>query len=539
MGCRLVSTAIIRVQSRNQLGRMCALLMAGLFIFSSCSGGTKDQENGGAAAYSHPSTSGGGGAVSSRKSDMVVGVLTEDTSLTLGTTTVKVPSGTYEKGYNIIMSEFGGGFVESDDLRLLSLPVRVKITSDEATLTRSDAMMDIQIEIKSAKAAAEKNLVALLREETDAISGSGQMILSNTAIASDIVASDGGTFKVSFRIRSPDIAFVLAKSTVKMPAGYSEFGAPPKAVSDLSATSTSLSSAQITFKSKSVSTARYALTYSNTGAAPACTVADIISPVETPENLTVSAILAGALKTGFSTFNYALTGLVAGTSYHMRLCVFNSRTPADVSRPSTTVELQMPDPVSAVLSGTPANPSSTSVLAVTVGGTDVLHYKYALLQDPNATSCDDAVYSDWIAIATLITDALPAEVGYRLCVLGKFSESNVQIIPTAFAWTKIATPAFTSINLVNLAADGFLNSSDRVQSSDIVGGLVSSNHDVTGYKIVAAATTCDGALTFAAGIPPANSSDITGDGSWKVCVKLSNAAGGAVTYGASSNFEVD
>src|SRR5205823_5795476 len=84
------------------------------------------------------------------------------------------------------------------------------------------------------------------------------------------------------------------------------------------------------------------------------------------------------------------------------------------------------------------------------------------------------------------------------------------------------------------------NAADRLLTNALVGPLTASGYATDAYKLVTAATTCNGSLTYgSAGVFPAdNSTDFGADGTYKVCVKLTDTAGN-VTYGASTSIVKD
>jgi len=97
----------------------------------------------------------------------------------------------------------------------------------------------------------------------------------------------------------------------------------------------------------------------------------------------------------------------------------------------------------------------------------------------------------------------------------------------------IDAPNFVSLALINDAADGYLNALESTQSHDLVGALVADHYDTVSYKIVDVATNCATAAGYAPTVPQNNAAAFVADGSYKVCVELTNAGSGK-TYGASA-----
>ena len=114
-----------------------------------------------------------------------------------------------------------------------------------------------------------------------------------------------------------------------------------------------------------------------------------------------------------------------------------------------------PTPVAptATISGAPTGTSSTTTLNVTVGGTNVTHYKYKLIQ---GSSCGTTGYGSETAVATKITDSLTSYTNgtMRLCVLGKNnanSSNQWQTSATSVSWTKNATQNPQSLQAPTIA----------------------------------------------------------------------------------------
>ena len=99
-----------------------------------------------------------------------------------------------------------------------------------------------------------------------------------------------------------------------------------------------------------------------------------------------------------------------------------------------------------------------------------------------------------------------------------------------------STPAFMALPLANEAADGYLNALERSQAQPLVGAISGTGYDDVGYRLVPAATVCDGTLAYAAAIPQSNSDAFGADGDYKVCSQLTDLAGHAAAYGASPSF---
>jgi hypothetical protein len=127
---------------------------------------------------------------------------------------------------------------------------------------------------------------------------------------------------------------------------------------------------------------------------------------------------------------------------------------------------------------------------------------------------------------------------YKVCARLVDAGGNMTYGATSVFTRDTAAPSFTSLALANTALDGYLNASERAGTSGITGTLTASGYDLAEYKVAASSATCSGLSSWSGSPPQANDAGITGDGAWKVCVKLSDTAGN-LTYGSTSNFSVD
>lgn len=128
-----------------------------------------------------------------------------------------------------------------------------------------------------------------------------------------------------------------------------------------------------------------------------------------------------------------------GADGPQRLCVISRDLAGNVqSAPTTYFWVKDTVPPIASLSGTPADPSSTTTLAVTVGGVDVVEYQFAILT--GAANCSGATYGGWTVVGTNITSAAGVDGNKRLCVKGRDIAGNAQVTPSEYAWVKDSTP---------------------------------------------------------------------------------------------------
>jgi hypothetical protein len=124
----------------------------------------------------------------------------------------------------------------------------------------------------------------------------------------------------------------------------------------------------------------------------------------------------------------------------------------------------------AEIAGQPALFSNDTTLNVVVSGTDVTHYRYAVVN--TTMPCALAVYGTAIDIATPITGNIGADGAYRLCVRGIDAQGVIQPSgwATRYDWMKdsvdptiaISTPASGAfVSLANQAAFGISGTSSE------------------------------------------------------------------------------
>ena len=121
-----------------------------------------------------------------------------------------------------------------------------------------------------------------------------------------------------------------------------------------------------------------------------------------------------------------VTGNKMESQWDLRFAAGSVTNPTNPTNPTLPV---------ATVSGVPSGASDVVTLDVTVGGTDVTHYKHKVVQ---GSSCGVGGYGNETAVGTKITDNLSS---YRdgtltLCVLGKDSAGNWQTSATSASWTK-------------------------------------------------------------------------------------------------------
>ena len=179
---------------------------------------------------------------------------------------------------------------------------------------------------------------------------------------------------------------------------------------------------------------------------------------------------------------------------------------------------------------TAAEQAATSAVAgnLVATGYDSVSYKAVA----SAASCMSETGFGAMPQVTQVT----SDGSYKVCAeLSDASGNKAYGASSAFIRDTDA-PVFTSMDLIGVAADGFLTGAESGDTGDLVGNLVANGQVSTQYKLVLAAANCALETGFGASIPTA--ADTGSDGTYKVCVELVDASGNRVV-GASGSFVLD
>ena len=127
---------------------------------------------------------------------------------------------------------------------------------------------------------------------------------------------------------------------------------------------------------------------------------------------------------------------------------------------------------------------------------------------------------------------------YTIAVEAIDAAGNVTVAANTGTFTKTDTepPVFSSMSLANDALDGYINNSEKSDTTALVQAPAASGYTSIKYGVAATATACSG-VSFSTLIPTPADLPL-GDGSYKVCVELKDAANNT-TYGASGAFVLD
>ncbi|UXR63830.1 RTX toxin [Bdellovibrio bacteriovorus] len=176
--------------------------------------------------------------------------------------------------------------------------------------------------------------------------------------------------------------------------------------------------------------------------------------------VTGSATCTG--NTWSTTLDVSSLANTSGTPY--TVVASHSRVSGNNITASSTYPKDAQAPAAATLSGAPTGTNLVNNLNVTVGGTDISHYRYFIVPPGGSEVCtNSAAYtgSD-LAVATKITDALSAQGSYKLCVFGRDAAGNWATSATEATWVR-DTQGPVILNVDAITADGIYGPGQTIQ----------------------------------------------------------------------------
>ncbi len=180
---------------------------------------------------------------------------------------------------------------------------------------------------------------------------------------------------------------------------------------------------------------------------------------------------------------------------------------------------------------------ATALWALTASGQSETAYTLPLSDTSNSLVCNASKTYGQSAIAT------PAGVGsdgaFAICVQLSDEVGNVVYGKSAQIVRDIVAPTFTSLNGVNEASDGYIKSGEESSAAPLI-SLISSGSTAIDYTVAlddSTPITCNSGKTYNQSAVPAISA-LTADGSYAVCVRLTDAAGNII-YGKSQTIVHD
>ncbi len=175
----------------------------------------------------------------------------------------------------------------------------------------------------------------------------------------------------------------------------------------------------------------------------------------------------------------------------------HSRVSGNTATGSSTYPKDTQSPGAATITGAPTGTNSTSTLNITVGGTDITHYRYFIVLPGGTEVCTNstAYTGSDIPVATKITDTLTEQGAYKLCVFGRDTAGNWSTATSQATWTRDTQgPVILTVDATT--ADGVYGPGQSVQ----VRVTFDENVTVTGTPQLTLETgTTDRVATYASG----------------------------------------
>lgn len=163
--------------------------------------------------------------------------------------------------------------------------------------------------------------------------------------------------------------------------------------------------------------------------------------------------------------------------------------------------------------------------------------KYALIMDGQI--CNGSTPGMSLAVPKSDDPFFTTRGGYRVCIEQKDFAGGFTYTTSTVIFYDITAPVFTSIDLVNDAADGKITYIESFYLNNLVGNLVSNYHDFVKYAVVPSAQICDGTVNYDYEIPKNLNPVVKTTGSYKVCVQLTTKGNLPPVYGTSPTFTYD
>ena len=171
-----------------------------------------------------------------------------------------------------------------------------------------------------------------------------------------------------------------------------------------------------------------------------------------------------------------------------------------------------------------AEHATSSAIVGNLVGSNYDAAKYAVVT--SVTACDsNVVYGAAVPQANSSDLSVDGE-SYKVCVELSDVAGNPKAYGTSATFMfDVTAPTFNSVGYINAATDNYLNASERALTSDILGAVSGSGYSTEEFSVVPSTTTCGVPLSWSTPSPKANDSDFVSDGSYKVCVQITDDAG--------------
>ncbi len=421
--------------------------------------------------------------------------------------------GAYSESATLSLRLVANGIVQTSNLTQVSPLLDFKIIGASGIPDRSSIKRALRVETIVDRFVNDKETVVLLIEHYGQADEARHMILPEDLT---FTVQDDQSRLIVFETRDTDFAFVVAASkNGSLVPGYDRYLAVPRDSADLVASSEDTTdepaSAKLAWTPADGSRAAYRLqvAYEDITTTGCLGGTDI-------DNAAVVQVRQKFPK-DFED-SYVADTLTENKTVYFQLCSLNARVPPDASD-GINVSFALPKRVAATLTNAPTATSGATSIDVTIGGTDVVAYKYALRSGAAAAGCDGATFSNWTPVATHVTASGLTEGNERLCVLGKKSEANIQVVPTDYAWTVDLTPpgAFTIVAPVT-------PTNDVTPTFTWAASAGAASYRATVASDVACATVVQSLTSSTTSV----TATTIADGSYFLCVRALDAVGNGI-----------
>ena len=157
----------------------------------------------------------------------------------------------------------------------------------------------------------------------------------------------------------------------------------------------------------------------------------------------------------------------------------------------------------------------------------------------SSTSCN-MVDPYTLSAAPKGTDVTGTDGSKKVCIHARDLAQNDGWLSCPVFTLETALPNLDSgLELAGHPATGYLNASDRSGTSAIVTAAVANETSTYNYVAVASSENCSAAVGYQSSRPLANTTQITSDGTYKICVKMTDTAGNVNFDQTGITFEVD
>ncbi|NBQ52650.1 MAG: hypothetical protein EBU49_03595, partial [Proteobacteria bacterium] len=181
--------------------------------------------------------------------------------------------------------------------------------------------------------------------------------------------------------------------------------------------------------------------------------------------------------------------------------------------------------------------SATELIQTDAFSEPLLDTQYEIVS--SSTSCN-MVDPYTLSAAPKGTDVTGTDGSKKVCIHARDLAQNDGWLSCPVFTLETALPNLDSgLELAGHPATGYLNASDRSGTSAIVTAAVANETSTYNYVAVASSENCSAAVGYQSSRPLANTTQITSDGTYKICVKMTDTAGNVNFAQTGSTFEVD